>query len=930
MSKTIRFILFISIIFFVESIQAQRLGFLPSKTNWQQLRHDSLRIIYPEGSEATARRVASLMLKFAAADPIAKDSRYTPINVVLQPETNVSNGYVGQAPYVSEFYIQPNENPFELGSLPWADLLAIHEYRHVQQVNAVNTGISHIIKVVFGELAFSGMYGLATSNWLREGDAVYAETKWTSQGRGRLSRFMLPFREKTKDAEPWGYYKLRNGSYKNYYPDHYPLGYMMVQYGNHAFGEATWDTIFRKAPRMKPIYDPFSGVVKRYYGKSNRNLYLDAVKYYGDQWKARNLPDIVYPAIPLTEKNLKDAFFDMSYPDVAGDGSIYSSITTFDSTTAIYKIEPNGHRERIVSVGTQLDACFDYSNGMMVWTEARTDPRWIRKDENVIVVYDEEHHQKKDIHPSKGYYMPSLDEAGKKIVALHTDAAGKYNLHIIDAVTGEIIKVLPNEKNLYLGYPRFSEDGRQLLATARDAEGRMCLVWQNISSGEIKPITHYSYSVLGRPVEAGHWIFLTCGIGDLDQVYAVDKEEGVFYRVSDGNKAHYDPAWDPVQDEVVTSEYSNTGKKLVRVSGQPRDWRLTNLDDGIKELPGATERNLLAEPVTDTSFVVKKYSPWSNALNIHSWLVTADDPVWGIELRSDDIMSNLTIAAGYEYNRNTEVYGPYIDARLGIWFPEIDFGYSKLNKDVTTIDGRQYRSINEEVYGGLTLPFVFTPGVYRQVLNLSTTANIGSFRLSPTQEGTDNVPYNYVQYRLLMINSRRRAHRQPLPSWGQRFDISYAGNVTGNNVSQLYTNLELALPSFKASHYIVLTGEYLNQDLTESIQLSSRYAGARGFSVPDAEENYRLGITYGFPLLYPDIGMGNILYVQRIRLQPFYDIAYTSDPEVLSSILKSTGAEVLVDFEFANLTLGFRFARLLSGYEGDPFRFEFFIPPFRF
>jgi len=930
MSNTVRSLFILCILFFVEGMQAQRHGYLPSKTKWQQLRHDSLRVIYPEGSEETARRVASLMLKFAAADPIAKESRYKPIDVILQPQTNVSNGNVGLAPYVSEFYLQPNENPFELGSLPWADLLAIHEYRHVQQVNAVNTGISHLIKVIFGDLAFSGMYGLATANWLREGDAVYAETKWTPQGRGRLSRFMLPFREKTKDAKPWGYYKLRNGSYRHYYPDHYPLGYMMVQYGNSVFGEATWDTIFREAPKMKPIYDPFSGVVKRYYGKSNRNLYLDAFAYYGEQWKARKVEDIVYPAIPLSEKNLRDAFFDMAYPDVAGDGSIYCAITTFDSTMAIYKIDPDGRRKKIVSTGSQLDTYFDYSSNRLVWTEIRVDPRWTRKSLNVIVVYDEVNHTKKELHPSKGYFMPSLDAAGKKIAALHTDAHGNYTLHILDALSGELLQVLPNEENLYLSYPSFSDDGRELIATARNDEGRMCLIRQDIQSGEIKQITHYSYAVLGRPVQAGPWIFLTCGIGDLDQVYAVDKTEGIFYQVSGGNTAHYDPAWDPVQENIVTTQYSNTGKKLVRVPGQPRQWRMINLDDGIKYVPGAETRNLIAEPAADTSFVIKKYSPWSNALNVHSWIITADDPTWGIELRSDDIMDNVSIAAGYEYNRNTQIYGPYIDASLGMWFPELDFGYSKLNKDVLTIDGRKYRSINEEVYAGISLPFAFTPGVYRQIVNLSATGNIGNYRESPAQEGNAAVHYNYIQYRLLLINSRLRAHRQPVPSWGQRFSINYARNVSGNNVSQLYADVELALPSFTPSHYLVLTGESLTQDLKESIQLNSNYAGARGFNLFDAEENYRLGITYGFPIAYPDIGLGNILYMRRIRLQPFYDIAYTSDPEALTSKLESTGAELLLDFEFANLTLGFRFVRLLTGYEGDPFRFEFFIPPYRF
>lgn len=930
MFNLVRFLFLLVIILQGNALAAQRLGYLPPKTKWHQLRHDSLRIIYPQGHETKAKRMASLMLKLAAADPIAKDSRYNPIDVVLQPQTNTANGYVGLAPYVSEIYLQPNENPFELGSLPWEDLLAIHEYRHVQQVNAVNTGISHIIKVIFGDLAFSGMYGLATANWLREGDAVMAETKWTPQGRGRLSRFMLAFREKTKEEKPWTFYRLRNGSYKHYYPNHYPLGYMMVQYGNHSFGEATWDTIFRKAPRMKPIYDPFSGVVKKYYGKSNRNLYLDAYQYYGDLWKARQGPDIIYPKIPLSEKNENHSFYDMNYPVVNGDGSIYCSITSFDSTTAIYKINPDGRYEKIVSTGHQLDAIFDYSADRMVWTETRVDPRWLRKDENVIVVYDAVHGKKMDIRPAKGYYMPSLDASGTLITALHTDEGGNHNLHILNAVTGELITELANDLNLYLGYPSFSEDGQDIIATSRNKDGRMCLVRQNIKTGDIIQITHYSYTVLGRPVEAGPWIFLTGGFGELDQVYAVDKAEGIFYQVSEGNSAHYDPTWDPVQEEIVTTEYSNTGKKLVRVPATTSQWRMINLDDGIKDVPEAEERNLLAEPMNDTSFVIKKYSPLSNILNIHSWLVTADDPVWGVELRSDDIMANATIAAGYEYNLNNKAYGPYVDARLGMWFPEIHVGYSKLNRDQTTIDGIKFRSINEEAYTGVTLPFVFTPGVYRQIAHISATGNIGSFRLSPMQEGTENVPYNYLNYRLLMINSRIRAHRQPLPSWGQRLDFNYAHNVTGHNIGQLYVNAEFALPSIKPSHYIILIGEYLTQDLEQSIQLASRYAGARGFNLPDDENNYRIGITYGFPLLYPDLGLGNILYVRRIRLQPFYDFAYTSDSDPLYYSLQSTGAELLLDFEFGDLTLGFRFVRLLSGYEDDSFRFELFIPPYRF
>lgn len=932
MSKSLSYPLLIAFTFFCTSLTGQRLGLLPSSTKWQQLRHDSLRIIYPEGNEETAKRVASLMLKFASVDPITTEGRYKPISILLQPHTNTSNGYVGLAPYVSEFYLQPYEDPFQLGSLPWADLLAIHEYRHVQQVNAVNTGFSHIVKFLFGELAFSAMYELAISNWLREGDAVAMETKWTPQGRGRLSNFTLPFREKARQGETWKYYVLRNGSFQQYVPDHYPLGYLMTMYGNHAFGEATWDTIFRKAPRMKPIYDPFSGVVKKYYGKSNRFLYLDAFKFYGDQYAARQVEDILYPAIPISEKDQENRFFNMTFPDVAGDGSVYCSITTFDSITSIFKIAPNGHREKIVSVGIQTDTYFDHSYHRLVWTEWRTDPRWIRQNKNVIVVYDEISGKKKDIKPIKGYYMPSLDITAKKIVALHTGLTENYNLHILDATTGAIIKELPNEENLYLGYPVFSEDGQHIIATARNKEGRMCLIQQDIETGVLKQISHYSYSVLGRPAIVGPWIFLTCGMGDLDQVYAVDRAEGIFYQVSGGQKAHYHPAWDPLQEVLVCSEYTNNGSKLVRLPGLPRQWRMVNLDDGIKYIPGAEERNLLAEPTTDKDFETKKYSPWSNAINFYGLNLQFDDPEYGLQLQSTDIMNNVSMALGYAYNRNRRDGGPFIDVRLGMWFPIIDFGYSNTSGDKTRSDGVAVRSILNEIYAGVSLPLFFTPGVYRQVLQLSTNYYTGISHIKPKNgDRPTDMNVNYATQSLEFINSRTRAYRQAFPSWAQDLRMSYAHELSGVNISQWYIRADVALPSFKATNYIRLAGEYLSQAVDDaSFQIGSNYAGARGFNVSEGGLNYKLGCTYGFPLIYPDIGFGNILYVPRIRFQPFYDIAYSNSPEAVATTMSSAGGELLIDFYFGKLTLGLRYARLLTGYEGSPDKFEIFIPIQRF
>ena len=55
MYKAIRYFFLLGILFPAMDMQAQRLGYLPSKINWQQLKDDSLRIIFPEGQEENAK-----------------------------------------------------------------------------------------------------------------------------------------------------------------------------------------------------------------------------------------------------------------------------------------------------------------------------------------------------------------------------------------------------------------------------------------------------------------------------------------------------------------------------------------------------------------------------------------------------------------------------------------------------------------------------------------------------------------------------------------------------------------------------------------------------------------------------------------------------------------------------------------------------------
>jgi len=63
-----------------------------------------------------------------------------------------------------------------LGSMDWLDILAVHEYRHVQQLSNTFNGLTKIGYFLAGEETWAGLSFLSIPEWYFEGDAVMAET----------------------------------------------------------------------------------------------------------------------------------------------------------------------------------------------------------------------------------------------------------------------------------------------------------------------------------------------------------------------------------------------------------------------------------------------------------------------------------------------------------------------------------------------------------------------------------------------------------------------------------------------------------------------------------------------------------------------------------------------------------------------------------
>src|SRR5471030_1080653 len=220
--------LFVLLLFIATISKAQEFGGNPPSIKWQQVNTPAAKVIFPEGLDSAALRVANIVQQMNKAIQPTIGYKQKQISILLQNQTTVFKQYVALAPFRSKFYLTPKQNSLDIGSLPWPEQLAIHEFRHVQQYNNFNIGFSHVLKVFFGEGGQALGNDMTIPNWFFEGDAVFNETHVSEQGRGRLPYFFNGYRALWAAGKDYGYMKLRNGSYRDYTPDWYPLGYMEV------------------------------------------------------------------------------------------------------------------------------------------------------------------------------------------------------------------------------------------------------------------------------------------------------------------------------------------------------------------------------------------------------------------------------------------------------------------------------------------------------------------------------------------------------------------------------------------------------------------------------------------------------------------------------------------------------------------------------
>ncbi|MFN9709897.1 MAG: hypothetical protein ACK55K_00625, partial [Bacteroidota bacterium] len=248
---------------------------------WYQLKTDSLSVIFPSELESQARDI-SKSGHWILQHQNKLGDQHKRISIILQNQTTIANGYVGIAPRRSEFFMMPELSNIELTSIPWHLQLSLHEMRHVAQFNNFNKGVAKAAGFLLGEQGQAVAMNAIIPNWFWEGDAVNQETQFTGQGRGRLPHFFNGYRSLWLDNKDYRFQKLRNGSLRDYVPDHYQLGYILVQYGENNYGKDFWRNVTQRALKMQSPAYAFQHAIKKESRQNYRQFTRSAFKYYKD------------------------------------------------------------------------------------------------------------------------------------------------------------------------------------------------------------------------------------------------------------------------------------------------------------------------------------------------------------------------------------------------------------------------------------------------------------------------------------------------------------------------------------------------------------------------------------------------------------------------------------------------------------------------
>ena len=863
-------------------------GTEPASVRWHQIHTEHFRVIFPADADKDGQRAANALEYIYRAEGGTLQHYPKKIPVVLHNRTAFSNGFVSWAPKRSEWFLTPPQDNY---AQDWLEQLAVHEYRHVVQIDKLNQGFTRAMGVVMGQQAMGVAAGLLPQ-WFLEGDAVAAETALTNAGRGRNPAFEMPLRTIALSGEYQRYEKALFGSYRDHVPNHYELGFQLVGWTREQYGAKAFETsvhFVAHNPYLFFLY-PFSLNLKRETGYRTKPLYRHAFTDLTQRWSEQDAQTRYDSIAPLT-KRTNSLYTNYRSPQYSDDSAFVVQKTGMAQIAQLVKIDREGCEQTLHTPGFINSDRISYANELIVWTEQVPDVRWSNRSYSVIKLFDMKTGKERTLQRRTRYFSPALSPDGATIAVADVPVEGESAIVLIDVSTGEEKERLPNPGGAFLQMPVWCRDGKSLLVIVNKKDGKS-IVRVDVATGQSIVVLPSTYDDISHPVDGGNQAFFTGYYNGITNVYAVDYRTGKVMQVTSSRFGAFDPQLNAAGDQLAYTEYSAKGYNLVETKLDAANWiPIDQLTDHSLKLYETLARqegfNMQDSVIPCMQHEVKPYRKWANLFNVHSWAplyyevdvsdVASTELYPGAVLLSQDLTGNLTSSAGYSWRGYNAFHTAFTYKGL---YPVIDFTsdyggqtavYGSPQDDTHTFSPQnQNTRISVRSY----IPFSFTrsrwvTGVVPQV----RFSYSNSYFYSPINDN-----YQYGLWEMTYVLQAYRYLKTSVRDLSPRLGFLVQGMFrhTPLNAGQLgyiyYMYGRFYLPGVARHHSLQLSGAW-QQQKTNQFLFNSALNFPRGY-LNRATEKLSIGtIDYSLPLCYPDWNWGFLVYLKRLRANLFCDIA---------------------------------------------------------
>lgn len=921
------------------SANAQYFGGNPPSLRWKRIDTDTVRIVFPPSLQPQAARISDITHYLDRTTTSILGDRTRRVSIVLQPLPVVSNAYVGLAPWRSEFFMTPPQNSLWLGGLPWSELLALHEYRHVQQYMNFRKGLSRFAWLVAGEQGQALANAASVPDWFFEGDAVWQETALTTQGRGRLPEFFNGYRSLWQDGRNYPYMKLRNGSLKDYVPNHYQLGYLLVAQARQRFGTDVWAKVTDRSVRFKPLVYPFQGAFRSVTGQSFKDFARQALSP-ADAKSA--IPTDPFDAAWLSPRPRRNVV-EEHMPFVLGPDSLLFLRQSFRDIPA-WELSVRGRQHRIAVRDIALEDWYSHAAGIVAYAAYRPDPRWGWRQYSEISLLDIRTGERRHLTARTRYFSPALSHDATRLAAVEVDPEGHAQLHLLDVATGTLLRRLPNPDGLFLTHPCYSADDAELFSAVRDAKGRMAILAFDTSGSGMRVVVPFSQTPLAFTRVIGRKVFFTASVDGRDRLMSIDAAGGSVTEMASRYTGIYGADLDTTRGILYLPTFTSHGQRVltrkVAAGAAVADWA-SRTPPLVVPLGDDSRSHTLADSIPHVDRPATRHPKSTRLLNIHSWRPFYEQPDWTFSLYGENVLNTFRTEIYHQYNENEGYNKTGVDASFAALYPWVTAGLSYTNgRNVTfpasgSTPARTFRWDEWNANAGLRLPLNLTRGRQYRFLTLASTYNLQQVCYQQTASGKpQDRDFSYLQSIVSWSSQSQQAVQQIHPRFAQTLTLRHRVGIGSTAANQFLASGSLYLPGVTRTQSLVLNAAYQARDTMRQYAFSNSFPLSRGYPGIDYPHMWKWGANYHFTIAYPDFGFLQLVYLLRVRANVFYDQSWVrSLRQQRTWTLRSVGTEVYFDTKWWNqlpVSVGIRYSRLLDAqpYAQKPAadQFEFVIP----